>query len=348
MGASAYTKERLEAAAHGARTWSEALEGLGVDPKSSTRRYVLGRMKKLGVDVSHFEREGVKWTREVLEQAVSASTNMCEVLRRLDLDVVGGHHTHIGRRVKAYGIDTSHFRSPTQRGKARSVRTPTSSPVEQPVDRARRVPGDRLRRAMLAEGLEEVIAFLNVRPYATLQRHLFKRFRDFGIDVSHFSAHGRRPRPRSDDLREAVTASRSIAEALRHLDRPDNHRQRALLRQWIAEESISTAHFLGQGHRRGKRSHNAKGHDAILVRHEGKRRTGAVLLRRALREVGVPDECAGCGVGPQWLGKPMTLEADHVNGDWSDDRRENLRLLCPNCHAITNTWCRGRRCKRPR
>jgi hypothetical protein len=34
---------------------------------------------------------------------------------------------------------------------------------------------------------------------------------------------------------------------------------------------------------------------------------------------------------------------DHVNGDRSDDRRENLRLLCPNCHAITSTWCRGGR-----
>ncbi|MFD5368230.1 HNH endonuclease [Streptomyces sp. NPDC127103] len=37
----------------------------------------------------------------------------------------------------------------------------------------------------------------------------------------------------------------------------------------------------------------------------------------------------------------MTLEVDHVNGDRSDDRRENLRLLCPNCHATTTTWCRG-------
>lgn len=58
MGASAYTRERLEEAARGARTLSEALGRLGVDPGSSTRRYVLGRMKKLGVDVSHFEREG--------------------------------------------------------------------------------------------------------------------------------------------------------------------------------------------------------------------------------------------------------------------------------------------------
>lgn len=58
MGASAYTKERLEEAARGARTLSEALERLGVDPRSSTRRYVWERMKTLGVDVSHFEREG--------------------------------------------------------------------------------------------------------------------------------------------------------------------------------------------------------------------------------------------------------------------------------------------------
>lgn len=58
MGASAYTKERLETATRGARTLSEALERLGVDPRGSSRRYLLGRMKKLGVDVSHFDRAG--------------------------------------------------------------------------------------------------------------------------------------------------------------------------------------------------------------------------------------------------------------------------------------------------
>ncbi|MFF5535513.1 HNH endonuclease signature motif containing protein [Streptomyces cinerochromogenes] len=210
MGASAYTKERLEAAARGARTLSEALERLGVDPRSSTRRYVLGRMKKLGVDVSHFEREGAKWTREVLERAVAASTNMCEVLRHLGLEVVGGHHTHISRRIRAYGIDTSHFT---------------------PVVRTERMRHNRRRRTP-----EEIL-------------------------VEDTSAH----------------ASRIPSQR----------------------------------------------------------------LKRAMIELGVEERCALCGTEPIWLGERLPLEVDHVDGNWRNNRIENLRLLCPNCHSATDTY-RGR------
>ncbi|MET9791632.1 HNH endonuclease [Streptomyces canus] len=207
------------------------------------------------------------------------------------------------------------------------------------------VPYTRERLAEAAarcSDIEEVIAFFGTQPYTTLRRYLIRRFAHFGIDVSHFSPNGRQRRPTPDDLRAAIARSKSIAEALRRLERPDNGRQRALLRQWVAEEGLTTAHFLGQAHQRGKTRPDILKHpEEILVRHDGKRRTRTYLLRRALCEVGVPEECADCGVGPEWLGKPMTLEIDHVNGDWSDDRRENLRLLCPNCHAITSTWCRG-------
>jgi hypothetical protein len=207
MGASAYTKERLEEAARGARTLSEALGRLGVNPNSSTRHYIRQRMKRLGVDTSHFEREGGRWTREVLEAAVSTSTNMCEVLRHLGVEVVGGQHTHISRRIRAYGIDTSHFQMPTQRGKALRPRRPEDLLVEQAAGGARRIQSDRLRWAMTNAGVRE--------------------------------------------------------------------------------------------------------------------------------------RCALCGIDAIWRGRPLPLEVDHIDGNWRDNRIENLRFLCPNCHSTTDGY-RGR------
>jgi len=208
----------------------------------------------------------------------------------------------------------------------------------------------RERLAQAAEqcsNLDEVIAFFGTQPYRNLRRHLYKRFEHFGIDISHFPrrrrAAGPPPRPTADELRRAVEGAISIAGALRALGRPCNGQLRTLFHQWVTEDGLDTSHFLGQAHQQGRSNSMAKRAEDILVRHDGRHRTTTSLLRRALREVGVPEKCADCGVGPEWLDKPMTLEVDHTNGDWSDDRRENLRLLCPNCHAITSTWCRGGR-----
>ncbi|MER7934995.1 MULTISPECIES: HNH endonuclease signature motif containing protein [unclassified Streptomyces] len=150
-------------------------------------------------------------------------------------------------------------------------------------------------------------------------------------------------RPSPEELRRAVAEATSVAAALRALGvAPYDNRLRAAFRRWVAEDGLDTAHFLGQAHQRGKPGATpVKRAEDILVRHDGERRTRSHLLRRALRETGVPEECAECGVGSEWQGRPMTLEIDHINGDWQDDRRGNLRLLCPNCHATTSTWCRG-------
>ncbi|MET7320371.1 HNH endonuclease signature motif containing protein [Streptomyces sp. NPDC005549] len=211
--------------------------------------------------------------------------------------------------------------------------------------------GVRYTRDRLAEAaeqcsdLDEVIDFFGAQPSGQLRRYLAKRFTHYGIDISHFAPATSQLRPSGEELRAAVTESVSVAGALRRLGRPDSGAQRTLLRRWIADDHLSTAHFLGQAHRRGRPSTATplRQPEDILVKHIGERRTKTALLRRALRAVGVPNKCAECGTDPEWLGKPMTLEVDHVNGDWSDDRQENLQLLCPNCHAATATWCRGGR-----
>ena len=61
------------------------------------------------------------------------------------------------------------------------------------------------------------------------------------------------------------------------------------------------------------------------------------LRNRLVREGLLAPRCALCGINT-WLGKPLSLELDHLNGRSKDNRLENLRLLCPNCHSQTETF----------
>jgi hypothetical protein len=63
----------------------------------------------------------------------------------------------------------------------------------------------------------------------------------------------------------------------------------------------------------------------------------ASLKRRLLRDGLLKNECSECRNGSLWNGRELVLELDHVNGDHADNRLENLRILCPNCHSQTPT-----------
>ena len=63
------------------------------------------------------------------------------------------------------------------------------------------------------------------------------------------------------------------------------------------------------------------------------------LKRRALQDGLVQEVCYSCGLGTTWNGKPIVLWLDHENGDGNDWRRENLRMVCPNCDSQSDTYC---------
>ncbi|WP_063746759.1 helix-turn-helix domain-containing protein [Catenuloplanes japonicus] len=148
-----------------------------------------------------------------------------------------------------------------------------------------------------------------------------------------------------DVLREAVRDARSMADVLRHLGLTLNGGAHAHLRRRIDALGIDTSHFLGRAHGRGHVSRRRRTAEEILVvRASDVRRAHPDMLRRALAESGVAYRCTACNVGDEWQGRPLTLHVDHINGDFADCRRENLRFLCPNCHSQTGTYAgRNRR-----
>jgi hypothetical protein len=61
------------------------------------------------------------------------------------------------------------------------------------------------------------------------------------------------------------------------------------------------------------------------------------LKNRLLKEKIFQNVCSVCGI-ENWMDKPLNMELDHIDGDRTNHKLENLRMLCPNCHAQTDTY----------
>ena len=66
-----------------------------------------------------------------------------------------------------------------------------------------------------------------------------------------------------------------------------------------------------------------------------------ILYREQIKE----EKCEKCGIDPEYNGLPFAMHLDHINGNNKDNQIENLRILCPNCHSQTTTYCTGQTCK---
>ena len=134
-------------------------------------------------------------------------------------------------------------------------------------------------------------------------------------------------------LEPIVKRSRSIAQVITALGLRHAGGNYAHLKQRLKTLQIDTSHFLGQHFMRGRAAWTRLSWQSILVKQKTRRRQQAYLLRRALIEFGRMYKCEKCGNIGEWQGEQLTLEVDHKNGDWLDNRPENIRFLCPNCHS---------------
>ena len=127
-----------------------------------------------------------------------------------------------------------------------------------------------------------------------------------------------------EDVIKNVSKVSSLAGLLRNLNLACAGGNYAHMKKTLQRLDIDCSHWKGQGWSKNQRlkdwsqyskASNLKPH---LVKERGHR-------------------CERCGA-EEWLGSPIPLETDHVDGDRTNNEEKNLRLLCCNCHALTPTW----------
>lgn len=137
-----------------------------------------------------------------------------------------------------------------------------------------------------------------------------------------------------------VSESTTQTEVLKKLGRTSGCGNNQTLLKYIKLYNIDISHLSGSEIRISKlRKLNAARaindenffiNGVWRVSHNTKKR----LISGNLKE----HKCAECGIGSEWNGKHLSLQLDHINGDSLDNRLDNLRFLCPNCHSQTATY----------
>lgn len=115
------------------------------------------------------------------------------------------------------------------------------------------------------------------------------------------------------------------------------------IKERIKKLDLDTSHFIGQAGRGGGNTQKYT-LDEILVENSWYTNLGRIKIRM-IKEDMIKEICSSCGIGNVWNDKPISLHLDHINGTNNDHRRENLRILCPNCHSQTDTYS-GRNSRR--
>jgi hypothetical protein len=267
-------------------------------------------------------RKERSFTDEQLRGAVATSSSLRAVVRALGLAT--GSSGYVAKCITDARLDTSHFTT--------KAFAPASSRVS-----------DATLREMVPKcrSLTDLLEAVGFGPHGNNFIRVRKRITLLGIDTSHFarslSKSGKRPLRWSDDqLRDAVAKSLSVAEVIRAVGLIPAGGNYDQVQRRIRELEIDTSHFLGQ--RRNKGAKFKSWHSPIEFLLVANRFTSSHSLKKRLFKAGLKKpRCELCGWCQRAPDGRIPVELDHINGDRFDNRLENLRVVCPNCHSLQPT-----------
>ena len=145
-------------------------------------------------------------------------------------------------------------------------------------------------------------------------------------------------------LEELCKDSYSLAEVLRKAGRKQGGGAQETLKKKIAEFNIDTSHFTGMLWNKGKtaqddpRIKSAEKYNIEDIFIKNSTVTQKVMRGYVERHNLLEYKCQNCGCDGKWQGGTIALEIDHIDGDNTNNELSNLRYLCPNCHALTETY----------
>lgn len=139
------------------------------------------------------------------------------------------------------------------------------------------------------------------------------------------------------DLINAVRSSTSIRQVIKKLDLIPAGGNYEQVKNAIKVQALNTEHFTGKAWNKGRVGFGVPfiPLDKILVKYSTYQ--SHKLKNRLFKEGLKSKECEECGWSKYSIDGRLPLELDHVNGNRNDNRIENLRILCPNCHSLKIT-----------
>lgn len=137
-----------------------------------------------------------------------------------------------------------------------------------------------------------------------------------------------------EQLQNLVKTSSSLTEVLKKQNKAVSGTSVKLLKETLNLYNIDY-HFLNE-------KEISKKIPTVNLLVENSNYQSSKLKKRLVEEGIKKDVCELCGCPNNWNGKPLVLQLDHINGDHSDNRLENLRIVCPNCHSQTETFSNKR------